>query len=103
MAGDWDGDGFDTIGVYRPSTKMLLLTNSLTDPQIDVEFYYEGAADGDKIVTGDWDGDGVDTVGVFRPDVGEFYLRDTFTQDYANITIDWGSSYMNPVSGDWGQ
>jgi hypothetical protein len=103
IAGDWDGDGFDTVGVYRPSTRMAYFTNSLTSSSADFSYHYLGAAPGDRIVAGDWNLDGVDTVGVFRPSNATFYLRDTFTQTNANIVIELGASWMNPVVGYWGQ
>ncbi len=28
VAGDWDGDGVDTVGVFRPSTGMVYLRYS---------------------------------------------------------------------------
>jgi hypothetical protein len=30
VAGDWDGDGDDTVGVYRPSNGVFYLRNSNT-------------------------------------------------------------------------
>ncbi|MEA3503264.1 MAG: peptidase C1, partial [Actinomycetota bacterium] len=102
IAGDWDGDGVDTIGVYRPSTRMVYLLNDLGHAAPDISFFYSGAAAGDKIVAGDWDGDGGDSVGVFRPSTGTWYLRDTFTQTSANIVFEFGESFMNPTSGYWG-
>ena len=102
VAGDWDGDGIDTVGVYRPSTRTLYLTNSRETPTADITFSYTGAAAGDRIVAGDWDDDGIDTIGLYRPSDGTFYLRDTFTQSSANIVIEMGDSWMNPVAGWWG-
>lgn len=102
IAGDWDGDGVDTVGVYRPSTKMLYLTNSVPGGSVDLAYLYEGASSGDEIVAGDWDGNGIDTVGVFRSSTATFYLRDTFTQANANIVIDFGNYWMNPIAGNWG-
>jgi len=102
IAGDWDGDGFDTVGVYRPSTRMVYLMNDLSQPAADISFFYSGAVSGDRIVAGDWDGDGVDTVGIFRPSTGTWYLRDTFTQTSANIVFEFGDSFMNPTTGNWG-
>ena len=102
IAGDWDGDGVDTVGVYRPSTKTLYLTNSVPDGEIAVQYFYEGAAPGDRVLAGDWNQDGVDTIGVFRPSNATFYLRDTFTQSSANIVISFGDSWMNPIAGYWG-
>jgi hypothetical protein len=29
-AGDWNGDGIDTVGVYRPATGLLYIRNSNT-------------------------------------------------------------------------
>ena len=52
-------------------------------------------------MAGDWNGDGVDSVGVFRPGTTTFYLRDTFTQDAANIVIEFGLGRYNPVAGAW--
>ena len=102
IAGDWDGDGDDTVGVYRPSTRMVYLMNDLNKPMADISFVYSGAASGDRIIAGDWDGDGVDTIGLFRPSTGTWYLRDTFTQTSANIVFEFGESFMNPTTGDWG-
>ncbi|MGI9667511.1 MAG: C1 family peptidase, partial [Acidimicrobiia bacterium] len=101
IAGDWDGDGVDTFGVYRPSTEMVYLTNSL-DANIDFAFHYEGTVSGDRVVAGDWNADGVDTLGVFRPSTSTFYLRDTYSQNTANVILPLGDSWMNPIAGYWG-
>ena len=102
IAGDWNGDGIDTVGVYRPSTRMVYLTDSLTTQKVSVSFLYEGAASGDKVIAGDWDNNGYDTLGVFRPATSTFYLRDAFTQSQANISFTFGSSWKNPIAGNWG-
>lgn len=101
IVGDWDGDGKDTIGVYRPSTRMVYLTNDLTTASVAISFSYSGTVAGDKVIAGDWNADGKDTLGVFRPSTRTFYLRDTFTQSAANIVFQFGSSWMNPVAGQW--
>jgi hypothetical protein len=67
FAGDFDGDGIDTIGLFRPSTGVFYLKNTHTDGPADIEFP-SGAA-GDVPIAGDWGvDDGVDTVAVYRPD-----------------------------------
>jgi hypothetical protein len=68
FVGDWDGDGVDTIGVWRPSTRRAFLLNSPTGGNADLSFSY--GAQGDQIVAGDWDGDGDDTLGTFNPSTG---------------------------------
>jgi hypothetical protein len=35
VAGDWDGNGSDTIGVYRPSSGVFYLRNSNTQGVAD--------------------------------------------------------------------
>jgi peptidoglycan hydrolase-like amidase len=100
VAGDWDGDGDDTIGLYDPVGRTLSLTNSLTNPTIDISYAYNTIPE-DRIITGDWDGDGKDTVGVFRPPDVAFYLRDDFIMDSANHAFVFGEAPMTPVAGVW--
>ncbi len=100
IAGDWNGDGFDTVGLWDPVTGNLSLTNSLETRAIDVSYAYNAEAT-DRIVTGDWDGDGFDTVGVFRPEHLTFYLRDDYVMAGANHQIEFGEAGWNPVAGVW--
>ncbi|MGI9584381.1 MAG: hypothetical protein ACR2N7_02195, partial [Acidimicrobiia bacterium] len=66
LSGDWDGDGVDGIGVYRPSTGEFFLRNDLSSGAADESFVFGNP--GDKPVIGDWDGDRTDEVGVQRGD-----------------------------------
>ncbi|MEZ5307279.1 MAG: SBBP repeat-containing protein [Pyrinomonadaceae bacterium] len=76
VAGDWNADGIDTPGVFRPSTGQFLLTNSTEiDPSVDITVAF--GTNGDLPIAGDWDGDGIDTVGVYRPSETTFF----FTND----------------------
>jgi transforming growth factor-beta-induced protein len=70
LSGDWNGDGVDGIGVYRPSTGEFLLRNDLSSGEADQSFTFGNI--GDKPVVGDWDGDGTDEVGVQRGDTWYF-------------------------------
>jgi len=38
VAGDWDGDGEDTVAVYRPSNGMFYVRNSNTQGNADATF-----------------------------------------------------------------
>ncbi len=73
FVGDFDGDGTDTIGFYRPSDGFVYLRNSNSAGEADVSFFYGNP--GDRILVGDWDGDGDDSVGVYRPSSGRLYLN----------------------------
>jgi len=73
FTGDFDGDGIDTIGLYRESTGFVYFTNRLATGIADLSFFYGNP--GDQILAGDWDGDGDDTVAVYRPSTGRVYVN----------------------------
>ena len=95
IAGDWNGDGRVSLGVFRAGVFYLKNTNA------------EGAADsvfdfglpGDLPVVGDWDGNGADTVGVFRN--GVFYLRNSNANGPADLVVAFGQAGDRPLAGDW--
>ena len=102
VTGDWNGDGVDTIGVFRDGTWFLHNANESTGtPDITVSF---GQA-GDVPLAGDWNGDGIDTIGLYRPSTGQFLLRknnNTATGPFNNVIIDgFGGLLDKPVAGDW--
>ena len=72
VAGDWNGDGKDKIGVFRPDTGVFYLdyngNRTLDSGDITTSFGMKG----DEPVAGDWNGDGKDEIGVLR--AGNFYL-----------------------------
>lgn len=94
-AGDWDGNGTDTIGVYAPASApggeaTWFLRNSNTPGAADALFKYGGYTD--LPVSGDWDGNGTGTVGVYLPAVspgGEatWFLRDSNTPGEPDLPI----------------
>ena len=96
---DWNGDGIDTVGLFRASSGFLYLRNSNTQGVGEVEIFY--GIPGDKPVCGDWDGDGVDSIGVFRSSNKTFYLRNSITQGFADLTFGFNLAGSVPVAGDW--
>ena len=99
VACDWDGDGIDTVGLYRPSDGFLYLRNSNTQGPGETEIFYGEPAD--IPVCGDWDGDGTESVGVYRPRNATFYLRNSNTQGFADISFIFGNPGDVPFAGDW--
>lgn len=99
MMCDWDGDGVDTVGLYRPMNGFVYLRNSNTIGFADVSFFY--GMRGDRPVCGDWDGDGVDTPGVYRPAESRFYLRNSNTLGFADQIVELGRPGDHPFAGDW--
>ena len=100
VAGDWDGDGFDTVGIFRLGS--WLFTNRLADfnPLEAFQVGFFGAAD-ELPVAGDWNGDGVDTFGVFKN--GVFTLTNRFQSFKAAeaFTVNFGQTGDLPVAGNW--
>ncbi len=107
VAGDWNGDGFDEIGVWRPSTGRFYL-------DIDGSFTWTAGVDvitdafgipTDRPVAGDWNGDGTDEIGMWRPSTGRFYLdmdgSSTWSLGVDAITDPFGIPTDYPVAGDW--
>jgi len=97
IVGDWDGDGDDTVGIYRDGTFFLRNSNTAGNADLVVGF---GVA-GDIPVAGDWDGDGDDTIGVYRPSLGAWFLRNSNTPGAPDLAFTYGLVGETPVTGDW--
>ncbi len=85
FVGDFNGNGKDSIGLYRQTTGYLYFRNSLSTGVADSEFYFGNP--GDRIFAGDWDGDGTDSVAVYRPSQWHLYVKLANTPGAA----DWDS------------
>jgi hypothetical protein len=108
IAGDWDGDGTITIGRFRPSTGEWFFSNSITNPQTDIQSPPWVGQPGDMPVAGDWDGDGRYGVGVFRPRNGQWYFSNSLSPATTAIgpkpgapPPPWGQDGDLPIAGDW--
>lgn len=92
----WDGDGLDTVSLYRPSTAEFFLVNDFNGGPV-ISFVFGGP--GLLPLAGDWDGDGVDGVGVYEVTRSIMHLSDDFGvterafrfQELADL----------PVAGNW--
>jgi hypothetical protein len=96
FVGDFDGDGMDSVGLYRRSTGFVYFRNGLSSGVAEFEFFYGDP--GDVIVAGDWDGDGDDTVAVYRPGDGRFYVNLENAPGAADHTMTVGS-YSQAAAG----
>lgn len=102
VAGDWNGDGIRTIGLYRGGHWTLDTDGDgrLTEDDKQVVM----GQSGDRAIVGDWDGDGIDELGVYRSgewladmnDDGELEAMDAAFAE----SVDANGSEL-PISGDW--
>jgi large repetitive protein len=97
IVGDWNGDGIDTIGVFRQGQFLLRNTNTAGAPELIINL---GQA-GDIPLAGDWDGDGLTTVGIYQPASGVFQLRNGWTEGASDVLVLWGGVDYLPIVGDW--
>lgn len=95
VVGDWNGDGIDSVGIYRGG--VFYLRNSNSTGFADFQFAF-GAA-GDVPIAGDWDGDGVDTVGLVRGN--QVFLKNSNAGGVPDVAFVYGSPGDVPIAGDW--
>ncbi|MBW3093177.1 glycoside hydrolase family 25 protein [Bifidobacterium sp. 82T10] len=95
LAGDWDGDGKDSVAVRRSNE--YLVRNSLSSGKPDVRIRY-GRGD-DTVLVGDWDGDGKDTFAVRRGNA--YYFKNSVTSGEADVVIRYGRADDQVFVGDW--
>ena len=99
IVGDWNGDGIDTIAVFRDGRWHRdrdgdgKWTNS--------DAHHGFGQKGDKPVVGDFNGDGVDDLGVFRDGVWYIDTNGNGIIDGEDMVIHLGAAGDYPVVGDW--
>ncbi len=96
IVGDWDGDGVETVGMYRQSNGLVYLRNSNTTGPGEREFILGNP--GDIPLAGDFNGDGNDTVSVYRPSQGRVYIANSLAPDGGVLVADY--AYFFGIPGD---
>ena len=99
LAGDWNGDGVDTVGIYRESAACAFL---LTNNNFSINIIATGFCAGHPLapITADWNGNGVDSLGAYTVSLGLFSLSNQLTGP-PQVQITFGQSGDLPVAGDW--
>ncbi len=103
IAGDWNGDGVDSIGNYVVSTATFYLRNTNSKGASDLTFVFGTPGANRRAVAGDWNGDGVDTIALYEPATGTFTLRNSNSAGAADVTFTFTGADPSwlPISGDW--
>jgi hypothetical protein len=100
VAGDWNGDGVDTIGVYRATTGFFFLSDSNTAPAVNYTVLFGNP--GDAPFAGRWDntmtGDGI---GVYRNSNGILYQKKQLATGFDDFFAIFGNPGDKGIAGDW--
>lgn len=98
--GDWDGDGVETLALYRSSTNQVIWSNSNSDGTYAVRLVTAVGNSGGIPVRGDWDGDGRDGFAIYDVSAKDLlFYQDISGPQYAIHSI--GNPGDLPVTGDW--
>ncbi len=101
IAGDWNGDGFDTIGIYDVKARIFSLSDSNTSIVKTIPSFAYGIP-GDQPIVGKWvTGATHDGVGVFRPTNGLIYLTQQFKTGVADAVVILGNPNDVGLGGHW--
>jgi hypothetical protein len=103
IAGDWNGNGVDSVGLYNQAAAAVYLRNTNSAGAADAAFFFGPAGQGWVAVAGDWDGDRTDSIGLFNPAASAFHLRNTHAPGAADVSFLYGPANAKwlPVMGDW--
>jgi hypothetical protein len=96
--------GFDTPGVFVPSSSVWFLRNATSAGPADVAFKYGTGGANLVPIRGDWDGDGDDTPGLYDRTTGRFFLRNSSSAGPAEVppfAFGPGGASFLPIAGDW--
>ncbi len=100
IAGDWDGDGIDGVGVYHPATRTFYLVDDpalgTVSTQVDLGGQ-TGVPNSAWPLTGDWDGDGDDELGLFAAGIVSLYPNLVAGPPSVQLTV----GGIRAIAGDW--
>lgn len=108
VAGRWQADTTESVGVYSRATGTFYLRIAQTSgpATLSFPFFFWAPLNSDSYpLMGDWDGDGIDTAGLYNRNTATAYLKNensasapiVITVTYPGVAnLDW-----TPVVGDW--
>ena len=99
IAGDWNGDGISSIGIFRDGQWHFDMDGD--GRWSDGDKVAEFGQDGDLPVVGDFNGDGVDEIGIYR--AGKWIIDTNGNRriDPADKVVELGTASDLPVVGDF--
>lgn len=101
LAGDWNQDAIDSVGVYDAINSSFYLRNSNDSGVADAGQFTFGRP-GSVPLAGDWNFDLLDSVGVYVSETSSFYLRNSNDSGIADAgQFTFGRPGWVPLVGDW--
>ena len=97
LLGDWDCDGVDTVGMYRPTSGFVYLRNSNDFGTAEMEFFFGNP--GDIPLVGDWNKDGCDTLAVYRN--SQIFVANVLGTVVAEFSFFFGNPGDTPFTADF--
>ena len=97
VAGDWNGDGVVTIGVYSGGSWTLDVDGDGVFTGADVTVTFGNGLP----VVGDWNGDGIDDLGTYAAGRWSLDSNGDRMLDARDQVFELGSSSDQPIAGDW--
>ena len=103
VAGDFDGDGRDSVSLFDPWTLVFHLRNANEPGPADLEVRFGALERRGRLlpIVGDFNGDGIDTIGTYEPATARFRLRNSNTPGTPDVEFAFGPPGGVPVTGDF--
>jgi hypothetical protein len=104
VAGDFNGDGIDTVSLFAPSLGRWYINNNATGWTTAATFAVGAVPAYVRPLAGDWDGDGVDGIAVYDPFEKKLYLNNRADGDRSSeqqVTFAWAGTNWLALAGDW--
>jgi len=105
IAGDWDGDDTDTVGLYDPAASVFRLRNTNTQGDADINLWVRACRGGLDARRGRLGRGCIDTIGLYDPASSWFYVRNANSVGMADIVFGFGAPGAGwlPIVGNWNQ
>jgi len=99
IAGDWNGDGISSVGIYRNGAWFLDMDGN--GRWSDADLYFEFGSRDDRPVVGDFNRDGIDDVGIYRDGKWILDTNGNHEIDAQDKVLSLGGPDDVPIVGDF--
>jgi hypothetical protein len=104
LVGDFNGDGCDTVSIFRPSEQRVYIIDTLgngLEGLGEADYSFDFGDFGDQPFVGDFDGDGIDEIGLHRATTAQILLKYDLGAGGADVIFPFGEGSDTAIAGDW--